>query len=123
MKEITVLIVEDEQMLCDAIAFGFLSSGMKVLKANNGKDGLKFIQRNPDIDIVITDIRMPDEDGISLLDKIRSFDKDIPVIISTGFMDISRDEAFAKGANAIINKPFRFESLLAEVQKLLGVLA
>ncbi len=122
MKETTVLVVDDEEIICEAIAFDLQRNGIQVLTAHNGKDAWETFSQHPNIDLVITDVRMPDGDGVNLLDKIRDYNKQVPVVIFiTGYKDISDQEAYNKGVNGILSKPFKIEELMEKIKKYIKI--
>jgi DNA-binding NtrC family response regulator len=85
-KEIKILIVDDEQDYANLIAFNFKSKGYSVITACNGEEAIRSIkERNPDV--VFMDMLLPDTDGMGLLKKVREFNKEIPVIIMSAYMD------------------------------------
>jgi CheY-like chemotaxis protein len=101
-----LLLVDDEADLREILKDEFESEGFHVVEASSGREALQKILQEP-IDIVVSDIRMPELTGIDLLDALREKDPKIPpVILITGFADITNDEAYAKGAHAIFAKPF-----------------
>ena len=118
-KDITILIVDDEPALRKALSFDFKRKGFQVLEAANGKDAFELV-RNKTIDVVISDIRMPEGDGVELLERIRALQPRNPVVIlNTGFADISLEDAYDKGADAVFSKPFDRKVLAAAVIKAL----
>lgn len=108
MHRITILIVDDDPCLRDAIAENFRLHGYTVLEAENGKKAFE-IFRNNKIDVVITDNDMPVMSGLSLTRAIREFSQ-VPVAIITGGI-LSRDSALACGATEFFSKPFDICSL------------
>lgn len=113
----TLLVVDDDDILRDAIAFDFKRRGYHVLCAENGNIALDIV-RSKQVDVVITDVRMPHCSGVELLDKIKELNCHIPVVIFvTGFADLTLEEAYAKGACAVMSKPFDRKALLETVQK------
>ncbi|MDO8546611.1 MAG: response regulator, partial [Nitrospirales bacterium] len=79
----TILVVDDEQMLCDLLKEELSNCGHEVLTATNGRDGVKlFTQRRPDLTLL--DLHMPDMSGIVVLKQIRALDLQARVIILTG---------------------------------------
>ena len=85
-KEIKVLIVDDEQDYANLMAFNFKSKGYSVIIASNGEEAIKSIKkRNPQA--VFMDMLLPDTDGMELLKKVRLFNKKIPVVIMSAYMD------------------------------------
>lgn len=114
-KDICVLIVDDEEALRKALIFDFKRKGLRTLEAENGTQAFKLIQENA-IDVVLTDVRMPGGDGIELLDKIKHLNPELPVVMFiTGFADITLEEAFDKGVDAVFAKPFERKELFASV--------
>ncbi len=73
-------------------------------------------------DLVLTDLNMPDLDGISLVRELRAEPelKDLPIILMTAFGKEDRDEAIRAGANLAIDKPTHFESLIDDINELLN---
>jgi two-component system chemotaxis response regulator CheY len=120
-KKYTILVVDDEVLLRNTIVFDLKRKGFNVLVADNGTEGLKLVKANK-IHLVISDIRMPDGDGITFLEKIREHDPSIPVVIFiTGFADITEDEVKKKGAKGVVTKPFDRKTLMASVLDSLGL--
>lgn len=106
-----ILIVDDEEIIARLLSISLKSDGYETVTANSGKEGLeKFKTESPDI--VITDIKMPEMDGLELLKEIKAIDPDKEVIIVTGHGDIdSTITALQYGASDFINKPVRDEAL------------
>jgi CheY-like chemotaxis protein len=116
-KQPTILIVDDEEMLRKAIAFDFKRKGFEVLEADSGRMAFE-ISENHNIDIILSDIRMPDGDGLSLLHKIKDRNPTKPVVfLMTGYADITDEDAYQLGADAILNKPFDRKQLMAMVRE------
>lgn len=113
----SVLIVDDDTLLRDAIVFDFKRKGYQVFSASNGLEAFEIVKKE-DIDAVVTDIRMPDGNGVELLDNIKAFDMKIPVVIFiTGCADLTLEEAYDKGACMVMSKPFDRKILLDSVQR------
>ncbi len=109
-----ILIVDDENDLRDIVASEFDFMGAKVFQAENISVAQKLFQEN-DIDLIVSDIRMPGGTGIDLLDNLKK--KNVsqpPVILITGFADISVEDAFDKGAEALMSKPFKLDDLIEQ---------
>lgn len=117
-----ILVVDDEIKIRDAISVLLEEKGYGVRKAENGKEGIKELDKyNPDL--VITDISMPDMDGIEFLKTIRKHSKDLPVIVMSGN---AVGQKFLKaaslfGSSAALIKPFSNKDLIELVKKLLEV--
>ena len=85
-KETKLLIVDDEQDYANLMAFNFKSKGYSVITASNGEEAIRSIQeKNPDV--VFMDMILPDTDGIELLKKVRGFNKKIPVVLMSAYVD------------------------------------
>ena len=112
-SDLTILVVDDEELLRDSIAFDFRRQKFKTLLAESGTEALGII-RQQKIDLIISDLRMPDGDGVMLLENIVAMEVDQPpVILSTGFSEISEKELLAKGAKGLLVKPFDRKELKA----------
>jgi len=101
----TVLTIEDEELIRDSFRFYLEDYGYKVLEAENGKEGLEVIHtQNPDV--VLLDLRMPEMDGLEVLQQLRKEKPDLPVIVisGTGFID-NVAEALRQGACNYLLKP------------------
>lgn len=106
MANETILVVDDEELLRNAIVFQFKREGFNVLSASNGKEAFEIIKTTK-VDAVVSDIQMPGGNGIDLLKDVKNYDANIPVLVFiTAFADITEDEAYDLGANAIFSKPF-----------------
>jgi len=112
----TVLIVEDDREMRQFL-YNRLKPTYNVIKASNGKIALECLNKE-NIDIVVTDILMPEMDGLQLCAEIKSNidTSHIPVVMLTAKADIkSRIEGLDAGADAYVEKPFSVEHLLAQI--------
>jgi len=101
-----VLVVDDETDLRDSIAFDFKRKGYETLCASGGHEALEIIKKQK-VDLIITDVNMPEGNGVELLRKAKEIDPEIPVVIFiTGFADLTSAEAYDFGAVAVMSKPF-----------------
>jgi two-component system, chemotaxis family, chemotaxis protein CheY len=121
-----VLIVDDSNAMRAVISKIISMSGFKMdkcLQAGNGKEAMETLV-NEWVDVIISDINMPEMNGLQLLVKLRNDDlyKTIPVImISTEGSDERINEAFACGAQGFIKKPFLPEELRKKLYDVIGV--
>ena len=109
----TVLIVDDKHVQLKTLRRALRTRGYQVVEAISGKQALDHIEKNKDIDIVITDYAMPEMNGIELLQKIRKTSKSIPVILMTAYGD--KDlviKAMHYQCTGFIDKPFDIDELL-----------
>jgi DNA-binding response OmpR family regulator len=110
-----ILIVEDDPSVLAILSENFEAGFPEVVTAENGADALmKF--KPYDYDLIISDIRMPEMDGFSLLEKIRKMDPEVPFFMMTGFTNNHTvSTALQKGADDLIPKPFHFEQLKTRI--------
>ena len=114
-NETTILVVDDDDLLRGAIAADFKRKGFQVFEAPNGTDAFKIARENK-IDIILSDVRMPNGDGIELLKNIKEHNNELPVVMFvTGFADMTLEEAYDLGADAVFSKPFNRKALFATV--------
>ncbi len=113
----TILIVDDEKNYLVVLSAVLEEEGYEVLTAQSGREALE-IQETSDLDLTLTDMKMPGMDGIMLLEHIKAKDPDLPVIMMTAHGTIDKAvEAMQKGAYSYILKPFDNERLIIYVKK------
>ena len=118
-SETKILVVDDEEDLRDAIVFDFKRKGFQVLEAANGQEAFEKV-KSEKIDIIITDVKMPIADGVQLLKWVKALSSDLPVVMFiTGFSDLSMQDAFNEGADAVFSKPFDRKALFLAVESAL----
>jgi CheY-like chemotaxis protein len=110
------LIVDDDMRNIFALATVLDEQGMEIASANNGRDAIRMVENDPDIDIVLMDIMMPEMDGIATTQAIRKLDcgKDLPIIAVTAkAMKGDRVKCIEAGAWDYLSKPVDRVHLLA----------
>jgi CheY-like chemotaxis protein len=116
-----ILVIEDNRDSRDILAKLLRMSGYDVMSANDGEAGLAAaLQQNPDL--IITDIHMPNMNGIEFVQRIRNdqaLDR-VPVLVVTAFGSQVAREAVNAGADAAAEKPFDFDRFLLTVEELIG---
>jgi len=113
----TILVVDDEPNYQIILAELLRDEGYEVFTADNGKAALPII-RNTDLDLIISDMKMPGMDGLELMQKTREFHKELPVILITAYAEVEKAvEAMHSGAFTYLAKPFSNEQLLASSRK------
>jgi two-component system response regulator PilR (NtrC family) len=114
-----ILIVDDEQSYRQLLSLVFEGDGHTIRTASNGREALDVLQRDA-IDVIISDVRMPDIDGIEMLSAVRETQPDLGVVLMTAFASVeTAREAFKLGADDFIQKPFDVEELKLIVRKTL----
>ena len=117
-----ILVVDDDANICELLRLYLTKEGYQVTVANDGEEGLeKFNAVKPDM--VLLDIMLPEEDGLSILEKLRTDVryKNLPVILLTAKgSEYDKVLGFEKGADDYIPKPFGMMEMVARVKALLG---
>jgi two-component system, NtrC family, response regulator PilR len=107
----TILIVDDEPNIIEILEIVFLDEGLDVLKASSGHEALAIL-REKEVDVAISDIKMPDFSGVELLREARQIAPDTIFIMITAFASTETAlEALQHGAYDYITKPFKMEDL------------
>jgi DNA-binding NtrC family response regulator len=118
-KIVKILIVEDDAAMRRSCAKVFLLKGFEVVGASSASEALDEIRMSGDIDIVLTDLKLPGMDGVALLEEIKQLDATIEVILMTGYGSIKNAvNAMKHGAADYITKPFDTDELLMTVGKI-----
>ena len=113
-----VLLIDDDINIAKMLASVFRFEGYKIATAENGRKGLKILEQQKDIEVVICDIKMPEMDGEKVLEQIRYQYPLLPVIMLTGFLDLETAvNVMRNGAFDYITKPVNNDILLEVVQK------
>ncbi|WP_319406930.1 sigma-54 dependent transcriptional regulator [uncultured Desulfosarcina sp.] len=117
----TILIVDDEKNYTLILSAILEDEGFETLTANSGPEALETLSQS-DVDLVVTDMKMPIMDGIDLLENIKEKDADLPVIMMTAHGTVEKAvEAMQKGAYNYILKPFDNERLVLYVNKAISM--
>ena len=118
-KEARILVVDDEKQVADVLVDYLSNLGYQTVAAYSGYDALsKF--KDGDFQLIITDLKMPEMDGMGLLEVVKGWDKRAMVIVITGYGTIeSAVEAIKKGAYDFIPKPFKMEELGVIIERAL----
>ena len=117
MKKKRILFVDDDREMRQLIVDFFRSEGDRVTEAANGKEALEHLS-DDEFDVVITDLRMKEMDGLTLLRQIRTANPNLPVILITAFGSIETAvEAIKEGATNFIPKPLKMQTLKAIVDR------
>ena len=111
-----ILIVDDEPDVAQTLRDVLEYQGFATEIAHNGKEALDCLMGGVYFDLVITDMNMPVMDGLELLRRIRQLNKDLPVIVLTGYADFEKGFAAIKeGVSHFMSKPFSVRLLIDAV--------
>ncbi len=112
-----LLVVDDKQMMRDSVAATLQRAGYQVVTASDGDSALKLIARHRPA-AVITDLKMPEMDGLELLSRIRSADDQLPVVLMTAYGTVDAAvQAMKNGAFDFIQKPFEGQQLVMTMRR------
>ena len=118
-QPIRVLVVDDEMSIREILADGLESFGYEVVQAKNAADGFDTVKRGG-VSLVLSDIEMPGENGLSLLRRIKDSDPDVDVIMVTGVVDFETAVGtIRKGASDYVSKPFNLAEVRIVVERTL----
>ena len=113
----TVLVVEDERYLREALAEELLIAGAEVIEADSGSMAYDIVVENK-VDVIISDWEMVEGGGLQLLDRMHSLQGPVPrMIFVTGYSDEIEKEAMSKGAAAVFPKPYSVEELIQSISQ------
>ena len=114
-----ILIVDDEQMICNILVQRLTREGYSCVSANNGREALNHFYKD-NFSLIISDIKMPEMDGIELLKKVKAVNPNMMVIIVTAFPEIDMAvEAMRLGAYDFITKPVTLDLVVLSVKNAL----
>ena len=117
--KLKIMVVDDEPDICKALAFLLGREGYAVTTANSGEQALEKL-RGEHFDVVLTDLKMGQIDGMGVLEKVRGTSPDTAVIMMTAFASVeSAIEAIKKGAEDYIVKPFHNEEIKLTIKRIL----
>lgn len=117
MKTLPILVVEDDRDLLEAICATMKLAGYQTLAASNGNDAMAFLQEHP-VGMVVSDVQMRPVDGLALLNKIKAFNPELPVLLMTAYGEVDKAvTAMRTGACDYLLKPFDPGSLLEHVKR------
>lgn len=113
----TIFVVDDDQHVLESVTALLREFGFTVISFDNGQEAVRRFASEP-VDLVLTDINMPEMTGIELLEKIRYLDRETPVLLMTAYADLDTAvKAIQKGAFDFIIKPYRPPYLVHAIKK------
>ena len=119
--KIRALIIDDKKVVGDFFNYVLGADGHDITVINNPNEAMELIKRN-NFDIAFCDIVMPQKDGLTLLQEIKTTFPELPVVMMSGFMlDSQRKRAFELGAVTCLDKPFHKEDLQTAIKSATGI--
>ena len=117
MKPLSVLVIDDESVICEACDLVLSEKGHAVTMRKTGKTGLDAINEGI-YDILLLDMKLPDIDGMDILKVVRKEKPELCTIVMTGYSSISNAvDAMRKGADNYLAKPFTEDELLQAIEE------
>jgi signal transduction histidine kinase/CheY-like chemotaxis protein len=118
IKNLKILIAEDDDVSQMFLMLSVKKISKEVLKARTGVEAIKVCRNNPDIDLVLMDIKMPEMYGLEATRQIRQFNNDVIIIAQTALgLSGEREKAIEAGCNDYISKPILKDELLAIIKR------
>jgi DNA-binding NtrC family response regulator len=112
-----VLVVDDERLIRWSVAETLSGRGMNVIQAWDGATTLKVLKNEPVFDVIVLDLRLPDVDDLSLLQRIRELSPSTAVVLMSAFGSPEvKERAMQMGARHLFNKPFEMGDMAAAVE-------
>jgi two-component system chemotaxis response regulator CheY len=118
----TIMVVDDSNAIRQSVSFILKESGYEIMEACDGRDGLDKL-KDKKVDLIISDVNMPNMDGISMIKELRGTEihKFTPILVLTTESQSSiMQEGKAAGATGWIVKPFSNEKLITTIKKVIG---
>jgi len=118
-RQYVVVVIDDDQYVLDFLKELLEEHGLRVVPFSDGFEAMNYCQ-NEDVDVVVSDIRMPRISGIQLLETMHEFDSDLPVILVTAYADLGTAvEAIKQKAFDFLIKPFKADLFINAVERAL----
>jgi CheY-like chemotaxis protein len=121
-----ILVVDDEKLFTKLFLFSFRkqikNNEYEFVFAHNGLEALEKFKNETGFDLILTDINMPEMDGLTLMMHLRKIDQKIPIIVISAYSDLNnQNRALELGAFEFINKPIDFFGLEISMRKALNL--
>jgi DNA-binding NtrC family response regulator len=116
-RQLSILIVDDDPVISTLVSHSLIKAGYQVEQARSAADALKRLSNVslPGFTIVISDVHMPGDSGIKLLQDTRALGLDVPFFFMSGDAVLSEDEQIRSGSLGFMHKPFSPERLVLKI--------
>jgi len=120
LNAMKIVVVDDEKIVLDSCERVLASEGFEVLPATSVDDALKILETQIP-EVLLIDVKMPERDGMSLMEEIKRTLPDLPIVVMSGYpTDETISESVKKGAACFIAKPFTPEELIETIRQVLS---
>lgn len=116
-----ILLVDDEEAVLDVMRRFLELAGHQVTCATSGRQALQLLQENLPAELIILDLLIPQEDGLTTFRQLRHLRPEVPVLLCTGLLQTNHHLALQEGAAGLLQKPFRMNELWYAVQQALSL--
>ncbi|NOY96052.1 MAG: response regulator [Chlorobi bacterium] len=114
----TILIAEDDLNNYILMQFIIKRTGAKILRANNGKEALDIVNKLKNVDAILMDYQMPVMSGAEAIIKIRRVNKNVPIIVISGYSPCDlKNMSASNGYNETLTKPIQVDQLLGTIER------
>ena len=121
-KRQTALIVEDDELSAFLLERILINQFQNLLYARNGKEAIEMCRNNPEINLIMMDIKMPEMDGYEAARQIRKFNQKVMIIAQTAYSSSEdREKALKLGYNEFISKPFNKISIMKVINSVFNI--
>jgi DNA-binding NtrC family response regulator len=122
MKQIDVLIIDDEKKFADMLSKRLALRNVRCSACFDGTSGISWLQdHQKKVSLILLDLNLPDIYGIQVMAEIKKFAPDLPIVIVTGHgSGEDKNKCLAMGAHSFINKPIRIETIVQLLEKIKG---
>ena len=114
-----LLVVDDEHLVRWFLERALTKKGYNIVTASSVRDAMEKLSQGH-FDLVITDLKMPEEDGTVLIEKLREMPQRPKILVCSAYLKEGQEEEFRKEGIFVLRKPFRMQELDAVLQKALG---
>ena len=117
----TILVVDDDAAIVEALSEFLVGEGYRVVSAGNGNDALAQLEKEHPT-LVLTDSIMPVADGLGFVQRVHALPqfRSLPVVLMTAWYGGEAPSPRTDGVSAVLNKPFELDELLAMIERLIG---
>jgi len=118
-SDLKILVVDDDRPVADTLAEYLTGVGYRTRAAYSGREALDLFKAGS-FQMLLTDLKMPDMDGLALIDAVKSIKRLAPVIVMTGYGTIDAAvDAIKRGAYDFLSKPFQYDDLVGVIDRAL----